>query len=117
MEVHFTQEQEAQLAQLARRDGKGGAGDLLKDAGLRLLDEEARFRATVLEGKAYADRGSSSGRKRWTVASNRCCDPEWVFAGRRPPRRTCRTSATTPGSITRAIDSRQCASCTRRYEA
>jgi hypothetical protein len=57
MEVHFTPEQETQLAQIARRDGKGDAGELLKDAGLRLLDEEARFRAAVLEGKAYADRG------------------------------------------------------------
>jgi len=27
MEVHFTQEQEAQLAQIARRDGKGDAGE------------------------------------------------------------------------------------------
>ena len=56
MELHFTQEQEAQLAQIAHRDGKTGAGELLKDAALRLLEEEARFRAAVLEGKAYADR-------------------------------------------------------------
>ena len=56
MEVYFTQEQEAQLSQIARRDGKTDAGELLKDAALRLLDEEARFRAAVLEGKAYADR-------------------------------------------------------------
>ncbi len=57
MEVHFTEEQEAQLAQIARRDGKTDAGALLKDAGLRLLEEEARFRAAVMDGKAYADRG------------------------------------------------------------
>jgi hypothetical protein len=57
MEVHFTQEQEAQLTQIARRDGKTDAGELLKDAALRLLDEDARFHAAVLEGKAYADRG------------------------------------------------------------
>lgn len=30
---------------------------LLMDATLRLLDEDARFRAAVMEGKAYADRG------------------------------------------------------------
>lgn len=30
---------------------------MLKDAALRLLEDEARFRAAVLEGKAYADRG------------------------------------------------------------
>ena len=29
----------------------------MKDAALRLVDEEERFRAAVLEGKAYADRG------------------------------------------------------------
>ena len=57
MELHFTPEQESQLAQIARRDGKDSADELLKDAALRILDEEARFRAAVLEGKAYADRG------------------------------------------------------------
>ena len=57
MEVHITQEQEAQLAQLAHRDGKADAGELLKATALRLLEEDARFRAEVLEGKACADRG------------------------------------------------------------
>lgn len=57
MEVHFTQEQEAQLAQIARRDGKADAGELLKVEALRLLEEDARFRAAVMEGQAYADRG------------------------------------------------------------
>lgn len=57
MEVHFTQEQEAQLAQIARRDGKADAGELLKAEALRLLEEEARFHAAVKEGKDYADRG------------------------------------------------------------
>jgi hypothetical protein len=57
MEVQFTAEQEAQLAQLAQHSGKSDAGEFLKDAALRLLDEDARFRAAVVEGKAYADRG------------------------------------------------------------
>ena len=57
MEVHFTQEQEEQLAQIAHHDGKAGAVELLRDAALRLLEEEERFRAAVLEGKACADRG------------------------------------------------------------
>lgn len=57
MEVHFTHEQESKLAQIARRDGKAGAGELLREAGLQMLDQEARFRDAVLEGKAYADRG------------------------------------------------------------
>jgi hypothetical protein len=40
-----------------RRDGKSDAGQLLKDAALRLLEEDAHFRSAVLEGKACADRG------------------------------------------------------------
>jgi hypothetical protein len=57
MELQFTQEQEAQLAQIARRDGKAGVSELLRDTALQLLDEDARFRSAVLEGKAQADRG------------------------------------------------------------
>jgi len=41
MEVHFTPEQEAQLAQVARRAGTG-AEEIVKDATLRLLEESAR---------------------------------------------------------------------------
>jgi len=55
-EVHFTPEQEAQLAQMAARAG-AGAERLVKDAALRLLQEDARFRAAVREGIAQADRG------------------------------------------------------------
>jgi hypothetical protein len=57
MEVHFTKEQEAQLAQIARRDGKSAASELLQAEALRLLEEQARFHAAVMEGKVYADRG------------------------------------------------------------
>ena len=57
MEVHFSPEQEAQLELIARRDGKSGAEELLQEAALRILSEEARFRAAVLAGKAFADRG------------------------------------------------------------
>jgi predicted transcriptional regulator len=57
MEVQFTAEQEARLAQLARHAGKSNAVELLKETALRLLDEDARFRAALLEGKAYGDRG------------------------------------------------------------
>jgi predicted transcriptional regulator len=56
MEVHFTQEQEAQIARVAASMG-ADPEKLVKDATLRLLDEDARFRAAVMEGKAYADRG------------------------------------------------------------
>jgi predicted transcriptional regulator len=56
MEVHFTPEQEARLAQLAASAGTDPSA-LVKGAAMRLLDEDTRFRAAVLEGKAYADRG------------------------------------------------------------
>jgi predicted transcriptional regulator len=56
MEVHFTPEQEAQLAQIAATKG-ADAERLVKEAALRLLDEDARFRAAVREGIAQADRG------------------------------------------------------------
>ena len=57
MEVHLTPEQEAQLQQIAHRGGKADAGELVKEAALRLLEEDARFRAAVREGMAQADRG------------------------------------------------------------
>jgi predicted transcriptional regulator len=56
MEVHFTPEQETQLAQLANHAGTD-AERLVRDAALRVLQEEARFRAAVREGIEEADRG------------------------------------------------------------
>ncbi len=56
MEVHFTPEQEAQLSHIAAATGTD-AERLVKDAALRLLQEDARFRAAVREGIAEADRG------------------------------------------------------------
>jgi predicted transcriptional regulator len=56
MEVHFTPEQEAQLSQIADKAGTDPAR-LVKDAALRLLEEDARFRAAVREGIEQADRG------------------------------------------------------------
>lgn len=56
MEVHFTPEQEARLAELATLSGID-AERLVKEAALRLLQEDARFRAAVREGVAQADRG------------------------------------------------------------
>lgn len=46
MEVHFTPEQEAMLAQVARRAGTG-AEELVKDAALRLLNRR-RYTAAEL---------------------------------------------------------------------
>jgi len=56
MEVHFTPEQEAQLAQIAMQAGTD-AERLVRNAAVRLLEEDARFRAAVREGLAQADRG------------------------------------------------------------
>ena len=56
MELHFTPEQEAQLAQIASQKGTD-AERLVKEAAQRLLQEDARFRAAVREGIAQADRG------------------------------------------------------------
>jgi predicted transcriptional regulator len=56
MEVHFTPEQEARLAQIANTSGTD-AERLVKEAALRLLEEDARLRAAVREGVAQADQG------------------------------------------------------------
>ena len=55
MEVRFTAEQQAQLAQIATKSGTDPE-HLVKDAALRVLEEEARFRAAVREGIAQGDR-------------------------------------------------------------
>jgi len=56
MEVHFTLEQEAQLAHMARKAGTDPER-LVKDVLARYLDDEARFLAAVEKGIAAAERG------------------------------------------------------------
>ena len=56
MELHFTPEQEAQLTQIATQEGTD-AERLVKDAALRLLEEDACFLGALREGIAQADRG------------------------------------------------------------
>ena len=56
MEVHFTPEQEARLSQIATKTGTD-AERLVKDAALRLIEDDARFRKAVREGIEQADRG------------------------------------------------------------
>ena len=56
MEVHFTPEQEAQLARIAGDVGVDPES-LVKEATLRLMEEDTRFRKAVQEGIAQADRG------------------------------------------------------------
>jgi len=55
MEVHFTPEQEAQLSEIASQSGVD-AELLVKNAALRLLERDARFRAAVRKGLEQADR-------------------------------------------------------------
>jgi predicted transcriptional regulator len=56
MELHFTPEQESLLERIASQEGTD-AERLVKNAALRLLEEDARIRAAVREGVAQADRG------------------------------------------------------------
>ena len=56
MEVQFTAEQEAQLAQLATKAGTDAA-QLVKDAVLRLLEDDARFVEAVNRGEDALNRG------------------------------------------------------------
>jgi predicted transcriptional regulator len=56
MEVHLTPEQEAQLTQIATRQGINPER-LAKDVVVRYLDDEARFLAAVEKGIAAAERG------------------------------------------------------------
>jgi predicted transcriptional regulator len=56
MEVHFTPEQEAKLSEIASQSGTD-AQRLVKEAALRLLERDARFRAAVRKGLDQAERG------------------------------------------------------------
>jgi hypothetical protein len=56
MEVRFTPEEEAQLTKVAGQEGVRPE-DLVKDAALRLLEDDLRFRAGVQRGIAEADCG------------------------------------------------------------
>jgi predicted transcriptional regulator len=56
MEVHFTPEQEAQIAQIATKAGSNPER-LVKDVAVRYLTDEARFLAAVEKGLAAAGRG------------------------------------------------------------
>jgi predicted transcriptional regulator len=56
MEVHFTPEQEAQLSQIAVHNGTR-AEQLVREAALRLLQDDIQFREGVERGIAAAERG------------------------------------------------------------
>lgn len=56
MEVHFSPDQIAQLNQIAAQEGVD-TEKLVKDAALRLLQDDEHFRAAVRRGLEQADRG------------------------------------------------------------
>lgn len=56
MEIHLNPDQEARLSQIAIYAGKN-AEEIVVDAALRLLEEDAAFRAAVRKGVEQADRG------------------------------------------------------------
>ncbi|MBV9623694.1 MAG: hypothetical protein JOZ14_06915 [Acidobacteria bacterium] len=60
MEVHFTAEEEAKLSRIAAHVGTD-TEHLVKDAALRLMEEEEKFRAAVKAGIEQADRGELIG--------------------------------------------------------
>lgn len=91
MEVHFTPEQEAQLSQIASHAGKD-AERLVKDAALRLVEQDARFRAAVREGIAQADREEFIEEEEMDARIERMLNSRCVSGGRQPPPRTCKAS-------------------------
>jgi predicted transcriptional regulator len=56
MEVHFTPKQEAQLSEIANQAGTDPE-HLVKNAALRLLERDTRYRAAVRRGLEQADLG------------------------------------------------------------
>ena len=56
MEIHLNPDQEARLSRIALYAGRK-AEELVVDAALRLLEEDAAFRAAVRKGVEQADRG------------------------------------------------------------
>lgn len=56
MEVHFTPEQEVRLLKIATHEGIDAA-QLVKEAALRLLEDDTRFRNAVRQGIQQADQG------------------------------------------------------------
>jgi hypothetical protein len=78
MEVHFTPEQEARLAQIARTAGADDE-ELVKDAALRLLEEDASGKASRRPTAV-----NSSKRMKWRRASNRCSARKCASAGHPP---------------------------------
>src|ERR1022692_4546797 len=100
MEVHFTPEQEAQLSQIADHTGTLAA-HLVKDAALRLLEEDGRFRAAVRKGIEQAHRSEFIEEEEMDVHIERMLQSWCASVGLRLSQRIWKTSTTTARSNTR----------------
>ena len=84
MEVHFTPEQIHRLSQIAVYEGVD-TEQLVKEAALHLLEEDADFRARVRKGIEQADRGELIEEEEMDIRVKQmfssCCE----FAGLQPP--------------------------------
>ena len=79
MEVHFTPEQQAQIAQVATKAGTVPER-LVTNVVVRYLAEEARFLAAVEKGLAEPSAASLSKKKKWTPALKPCSRPNAASA-------------------------------------
>src|SRR5260370_14508018 len=71
MEVRFRPEEEARLARIATQEGVDPV-ELVKDAALRLLEDDTRFRAGSERASSRLTAANSSEKRKWTPASNEC---------------------------------------------
>jgi hypothetical protein len=78
IETPFSPEQEKRLSQVASQEGTD-TEHLVRDAALRLLEDNANFRAAVREASSKPIVASSL-KKRWTHASRECSNAG-AFAG------------------------------------
>ena len=74
MNVYFTAEEEARLQQIATREGLHPE-ELVKDAALRLLEDDASFRASVRKGIEQANRGEFIGEKEMDARVKKLLQP------------------------------------------
>ncbi len=74
MEVDFTPEQEAHLLQVARYEGTAPE-HLVKNAAVRMLDDDTRFRAAVQRGIDQADRGEFIDEEEMDARFRRMLEP------------------------------------------
>ncbi len=74
MQVRFTPEEEARLLKIATQEGVDPE-ELVKDAALRLVEDDALFRAGVRKGIEQADRGEFIEEKEMNERVKRMLQP------------------------------------------